>query len=129
MPYRFKGTTVEEAYQALKPETVVLAEAMGREVKRQGDIFAVPAPSVTKRELRAKGARFEKRGQLLKTNHVATEVAYLPGGLTMARGTLYHAPERRRPDHARRTIGSEWHIIQKNTVPVTKRATTRRNAA
>lgn len=41
------ATTVDEAYEALKPDTVKLAESMGRDVKRQGDIFAVPTTEST----------------------------------------------------------------------------------
>lgn len=116
-----KATTVEEAYEALKPDTVKIAEQMGREVARQGDIFAVPMLGLDKRTLREMGARFEKRGVLLGTNHVATEVAYLKDGRTLARGTLTHAPDFRRPDHKRVTLTKgQWHLTVKNTVPLTR---------
>jgi hypothetical protein len=111
-------TSIADAYEALKPDTVKLAEQMGREVHRQGDIFAVELKGVSKRELRKRGARFEKRGQLLGTNHVGTEVAYLPDGTTLVRGTLWHNPQWRRPDHVRCTVGKAWHIAIKNSVPV-----------
>jgi len=113
-----KPTTVAEAYLTLKPETVLLGEQMEREVRRQGDIFAVPL-SLDKRAIRKAGATFVKRGNLLGTNHEATEVAFLPGGLTLARGVLYHNPRGRRPDHIRRPLGKSWHVITKNTVPIT----------
>lgn len=114
------AATVEEALEALKPSTVRLAEQMGREVRRQGDIFAVAlSPDITRRRLTAMGARFVKRGTLLGTNHEATEVALLPDGTTVARGCLYHAPGSwRRPDHARVSLGSGFHVIVKNTVPL-----------
>lgn len=123
LPYRAKPTTVAEAYQILKPDPVLLAEQMGRKVSRQGDIFAVPVPSLDRKTLKAKGARFEKRGYILNTNHTATEVAYLPGGLTLAKGLLYHDPAGRQPDHARRKMGdgAGWHVVTKNTVPVAGR--------
>lgn len=111
-------STVAEAYEALKPEPVKLAEGMGRDVKRQGDIFAVELRTLDKRELRKLGATFEKRGNLLGTNHVATEVARMTDGTTLARGTLTHAPADRAPDHRRVKLGKPWHVIQKNTVPV-----------
>lgn len=134
LPYHCKATTVAEAYEALKPDVVKLAEQMGRSYTRQGDIFAIPAPAQTLRELRKTGARIAGRGNvdkyrnrempyLLGTNHTATEVAYLPNGVTLARGTLYHDPSGRAPDHIRRRIGDgkTWHIIVKNTVPLGRR--------
>lgn len=117
LPPKCTATTVEEAYAALKPDVVHLAEQMGREVKRQGDIFAVPLAGVTKRSLRKAGARFERRGALFSTNHVATETAYMPDGNTIVRGTLTHAPHGRRPDHHRVALG-DWHLVVKNTVPI-----------
>lgn len=118
LPPKATATTVEEALEELKPSAVKLAEQLGREVKRQGDIFGVPVQSLDKRTLTKQGARFEKLGQLISTNHIATEVAYLPDGRTMARGTLRHAPQWRQPDHKRVTLGKEWHLIVKNTVPI-----------
>jgi hypothetical protein len=117
---RCRATRIEEAYQALKPDVVTLAEQMGRTVHRQGDIFAVKlSDQITKRRLRKAGARFERRGPLLGTNHVATEVAYLPDGTTLARGILHHTPQGRRPDHVRvRLDGGVFHAIVKNTVPL-----------
>lgn len=117
LPPKVKPTTVEEAIETLKPSAVKLAEEAGREVKRQGDIFAVPMPGVTLRELKAQSGRHEKRGNLLGTNHAATEVVYV-GKQTYARGTIRHVPEFRRPDHKALTIGRDWHLILKNTVPV-----------
>jgi hypothetical protein len=118
LPPKTTPTTIEEAYEALKPDVVKLAEQMGREVARQGDIFAVPLVGVTKRALRTQGASFEKRGNLLGTNHVATEVARMPDGTTLARGVLTHAPARRAPDHVRVRIGNAFHVVVKNTVPL-----------
>lgn len=118
LPKGSEPTTVAEAYECLKPDTVRIAEQMGRTIHRQGDIFAVELRGVDKRELRKRGARFEKRGPLFGTNHVATETAYLPDGTTLVRGTLWHVPEWRDPDHRRVTVGKSWHIAIKNTVPV-----------
>lgn len=120
LPRGVKPTTVAEAYEALKPETVKMAEQMGRTVHRQGDIFAVELVGLTKREIRAKGARFERNGRLFSTNHEATETAYLPDGTTLVRGTLWHRPAGRAPDHRRVTVGKSWHIAIKNTVPLSK---------
>jgi hypothetical protein len=130
MPPRVKPTTVAEAYEFLKPEPVLLAEQMGRKISRQGDIFAIAAPSFDRRTLRKMGAAFEKRSEmrergqepramLLGTNHRATEVARMPNGSTLARGQLYHDPIGREKDHVARKLGDgqTWHLIIKNTVP------------
>lgn len=128
MPPRVKPTTVDEAYEFLKPEPVLMAEQMERRITRQGDIFAIATPSLDRRTLRKMGAAFEKRSQrvsgkimaqLLDTNHCATEVARMPNGVTLARGQLYHDPIGRDRDHVARKMGDGkgWHIIVKNTVP------------
>ena len=117
LPPKVKPTTVEEALATLKPRTVKLAEQMGREVKRQGDIFAVPIVNLDTRKLSKQAASRIKMGHVFNTNHVVTEQMVMPDGTVYARGTLRHAPEFRRPDHARVTIGKEWHLILKNTVP------------
>lgn len=130
MPPGVRPTTVAEAYEFLKPEPVLLAEQMGRRISRQGDIFAIAAPSFDRRTLRKMGAAFEKRSErqergqepramLLHTNHRATEVARMPNGSTLARGQLYHDPIGRERDHVARKLGDgqTWHLIIKNTVP------------
>lgn len=59
---------------------------------------------------------------LYGTAHTATEVATLPDGRQFARGVLYHDPavigQRRDADHARRPLGKQWHLMARNTVPV-----------
>ncbi|UDL15469.1 hypothetical protein SEA_PEPE25_94 [Microbacterium phage Pepe25] len=133
LPPKVRPTTVEEALETLKPAAVKLAEQMGRDVKRQGDIFAIAMPGLTLRELKAQGGvhiRKPKlvdidgrttwdgpRPQLINTNHEATEIV-LVGSQTYARGTIKHVPDFRRPDHRPTPLGKEWHLIQKNTVPV-----------
>jgi hypothetical protein len=136
LPRGAKPTTVAEAYEALKPDPVKLAEQMGRPIFRQGDIFGVPT-RLDRKTLKAMGARVVRRNMnidspperpielpyVLHTNHTATEVAYLPNGLTLARGTMYHDPNGREADHARRRIGDgkSWHVVVKNTVPIATR--------
>ncbi len=117
LPPKVHPTTVTEALETLKPSAVKLAEQAGRDVKRQGDIFAIPMPGVTLRDLKKQGGVHEKAGNLLGTNHQASEVVTLDGQ-TYARGTIRHVPEWRRPDHRPVTIGREWSLILKNTVPV-----------
>jgi hypothetical protein len=58
-------TTVREAYRDLKPETVKLAEAMGKDVKRQGDIYAIPT-ELTTRQLRSMGATFGRKNHRIR---------------------------------------------------------------
>lgn len=111
-----KPATYEEAIESLKPEAVKYAESIGRDVRRQGDIFAIPMPSLTLKELKKMGGVHEQRGTLLGTNHRATEVVRV-GKHTYARGTLRHVPEFRRPDHKMVPLGRQWHLVQKNTVP------------
>lgn len=120
LPRGSKPTTLAEAIECLKPEPVLLAEAEGRLVQRQGDIFAIELATVDRKALRAAGATFERMGELLHTNHVATDVAHLPNGVTVARGTLHHKPQGRRPDHIRQKLGDgkTWFVIVRNTVPV-----------
>ena len=110
-------TTVDEALEALKPAAVLLAESEGRQVFRQGDIFAIQT-GLTKRELTKRGAVYGRGVSLLGTNHVATEVALLPTGTQLVRGSLRHEPGSRAADHARVKLGDGWFVVVKNTVPV-----------
>jgi len=125
LPRTSKATTVEQAYEDLKPESVKEAESAGMEVERQGDIFAIPTSLTTKQvrmltpHRKGRIVKRPKRG-LLETNHTASEVMYATYGRVYARGLLYHAPgEHRPPDHARRKLGDgkTWHLLTKNTVP------------
>lgn len=60
------ATTYEEAIEALKPESVQLAEAMGRTVERQGDIFAIPMPGMTLADLKGRGGQIVRRSDTRK---------------------------------------------------------------
>jgi hypothetical protein len=116
---RCTARTVAEALDALAPRIVHAALAQGREVERQGDIFAIPT-KLDRATLRKRGAVFHggRSIDLLDTNHVATEVAVVRGAV-YARGCLYHDPGFRARDHARRKMGDgkTWHLIVRNTVP------------
>jgi hypothetical protein len=132
-----KASTVEEAYEALKPDAVKLALQMGKDVKRQGDIFAIPVSASTQ-ELIDGMKRYGRRNKtkatehidnlvqnsmLLGTSHQGTEVIHAKDGNVYAKGCLWHVPDNRRNDHARVNLGSDWHIIVKNTVPIVKART------
>jgi hypothetical protein len=115
-------STVAEAYDALKPAEVKHYEASGGTVTRQGDIFALPMPHLTTRDL--DGPTLHS-GRLLGTSHIATEVRVVRAigsdpVVTYARGWLRHRPERswNRPQHSPRKMedGRTWHRIVKNTV-------------
>jgi hypothetical protein len=126
--------SLAEAYEALKPNVVKLAEVEGRQVVRQGDIFAVELEWTTRQiaamlrpEDMLPGAphsikeHITRMAPLLGTNHVATEQVTLPSGAVLARGILWHKPAFRDPDHRRQYLGKKWHVIAKNTVPVLDR--------
>lgn len=111
-------TTIEEAYESLKPEAVRLAESMGRKVKRQGDIFAIPLKDFTPKREPTEDLRVDL------TNHRVTGgLIYREGGnkVFFARGKLMHRPRFRRPDHKTLRLGRQWHLVLKNTVPVVDR--------
>lgn len=130
-------STVEEAYELLKPPIVKQAIAEGREVTRQGDIFAIPTELTTndlkKRHTPWGKGRVVKRPRfgLLDTNHTASEVIFATGGRIYARGLLYHVPQGgRTADHARRKMddGRTWHLLTRNTVPRQRVSPTREEA-
>lgn len=109
-------TTVEEAYQALQPESVLRARAQGRKVMRQGDMFFIQA----KGEEGPPEDRIVDDARLFDTNHYVSELAR-HNGLLMVRGRVFHNPSGRRPDHkAIRLRGRGWWIAVRNTVPVTQ---------
>lgn len=117
LPDGVSPSTVDEAFECLKPESVKQAEAEGRDVVRQGDVFAFEVsyrpgtlkamgaerPGLDKRELEAL-AYMHKQGEtrermpgmgkterwVLGVNHTATDVLVTPAGQTLAKGTLRH---------------------------------------
>jgi hypothetical protein len=125
LPRDAQPKTLEEAYQALKPESVKTAEAQGKKVKRQGDIFLIPVdPPVSelKGPLNRRGRKESPHSwsHILRTNHAAEE-RFNYRGLTYVRGRIVHAPLRRRADHVTLRLGRHWHLAVKNTVPVVGR--------
>jgi hypothetical protein len=137
LPPGVRPMTVAEAYDTLKPQAVITAEALGRDVMRQGDIYWIPMPDLTTKDLKAQG-RFTRRevkyeprawgppraisysdASVLSTNHTVTEKVQV-GRLTYAKGIMRHEPDGRQPDHARIKLGDgkTWGLVVKNTVPI-----------
>jgi hypothetical protein len=116
LPPAARPTTVEEAYQALQPESVLRARAQRRKIKRQGDMFFIQAQG----EEGPPEKSIVTDARLFDTNHYVSELAR-HNGLVMVRGRVFHNPSGRRPDHrAIRLPGKAWWIAVRNTVPVVK---------
>jgi hypothetical protein len=109
-------STYDESIEALKPESVKLAEAQGIAVLRQGDMFAIQT-DYTDADLREMGAKFAY-ARLYGTSHVVSDAARLPDGTVFGRGEMKHVPSNRRADHADlKLVPDSWYLIVKNTVP------------
>lgn len=116
LPRGVKVSTVEDAILALSPRIVHAAIAQGREVKRQGDMFAIPTELSTIELKRRGGRNIERMVGVFGTDHVVTERITGRGGATYARGVIHHRPGGT-PDHRRVRLGNQWHLMVPNTVP------------
>lgn len=85
--------TFEEAIESLAPDSVKTARDMGREVVRQGDMFAIPM-DITTRELRAMGATFERRRVTVKLTDYAASMVRAQRALAATRDQLPAEPKR-----------------------------------
>lgn len=115
-----KVETYDEAIEALKPNSVKIAEKKGLDVLRQGDMFAIPTKYST-RDLKKMGAHITTPmfSGLYGTVHITEKTARLPDGTEFGRGFLYHRPRGRTPDHHDLPLSdAKWYLIVKNTVPV-----------
>jgi hypothetical protein len=121
VPSKAVVNSVEDAILALSPPIVHAAVAQGREVKRQGDMFAIPTGLTTKDIKERTGAPIEKMKGVLGTDHVASESIVGKGRATYARGYLHHRPTMRRSDHQSVKLGKEWHLMVPNAVPRRRR--------
>lgn len=115
LPPGFSGTTVEDAYQALQPESVKRALAQNRKVLRQGDMFFIQV----RKEPTPEPHQVVTKGRLFDTNHKA-EMVGRRNRVWFARGKVYHDPLGRRPDHKPLHLPRGWWIIVRNTVPVVR---------
>lgn len=186
LPRKAETSSVAAAIESLKPPVVVTAESYGIDVKRQGDLFAVPT-EYSMRDLRRMGADIRQsskasegarntireransdyldalarlgipsqswasvtevqrrnrmtlaetyrdratreqrefdarmgihlRRELYGTRHVGTDIAILPSGVTLARGTIRHTGGQ----HRYLSLGKVWHIVARNTVPLAR---------
>lgn len=117
LPRSSKAETVQAAIDDLMPSAVRAAMDAGRDVIRQGDIFAVQTDLTTK-DVYARAARRARRSlverdnvqpregepattseareivRIFGTMHTATEVAITREGVTFIRGRLYHDVDR-----------------------------------
>jgi hypothetical protein len=109
-----KVTSIKDAYEVLIPLQVAYAKALGREVIRQGEIFAIRSDIPT-RDLSRPSYKWSI---LHDSTHVATEVR-VHLGRTYARGTMRHQPwlvtAGRRADHTMKMLGKTWWEIYRNT--------------
>lgn len=111
-------------------------ELLARVAKHFPDVPEIPRYS-WKRRLSWKPSSWDKTrsveaSALYGTAHTATEVATLPDGRQYARGIMYHDPavigQTREADHRRQKLGKQWHLVARNTVPVSGVGTGRRAA-
>lgn len=109
-------SSVEEARRALKPASVVAAEAAGRKVLRQGDLFAIET-DFTEADVHRMG-KVSMQKPLYGTAHYATWVCELPDGVMLASDAIVHKPQFRDPDHKVLELGGRWWVVARNTVPV-----------
>jgi hypothetical protein len=114
LPPDVHPTTVAEAYEALKPQSVVIAEKEKRKIKRQGDMFLIRTKWKPDQY-----AKVQKRQYVHGTNHQA-ELYCEYNGMVYVKGNLFHRPLGRRPDHKTLHLGYRWYLCVKNTVPVTR---------
>jgi hypothetical protein len=115
-----KARTIADALESLKPG-IVLAN-VGKEIKRQGDMFFIPMSELEK--VKPIPFRYpDKNERIHGTNHIARESVKVHGIGTFVRGKIEHDSARRSwngrilsRDH--KTIKLDtWHLAIKNRVP------------
>ena len=120
------ASSVGEARESLKPQSVKEALANGVRVQRQGDLFFI-ATEMSDDDLRII-TDDEYSSPLYGTAHCATRVVQLPTGVMLASGVVRHKPEGRAPDHLDLALGGGWWLVARNTVPAERRTQQERPA-
>lgn len=116
------ASSVSEARESLKPQSVRNALSHGVEVKRQGDLFFIATP-ISDEDIKMDGGSpaGPHTTPLYGTAHTATRVSLLPNGVMLAKGIVRHLPsiigQKREPDHADLALGPGWWLVARNTVP------------
>lgn len=112
LPY--KVSSVEEAYNALKPEEVKQAERLGLEVKRQGEWFFIPVDKeinikLNKEKNVSRSALLPNRDRNRRLMHLATRL-FTDNKKMYAKGTVRHLEKQ----HRMLTLPS-WYEVYENT--------------
>jgi len=114
-------SSVEDAYNFLKPKAVREAEAQGSNILRQGEWFAIPTKLLTSelmRDVEQGLAGYRKEHILGRDGHhkLAEAVIYRAGerkGQVFARGVMQHTQE----EHIDLDLGDRrWYLIVHNVV-------------
>jgi hypothetical protein len=120
LPHRV--ASVEEAFSALKPSVVSLAEGLGKEVKRQGEWFFIKFEREELKSLGIKVKDFTRRGYLLpkedvsSNDHIATRAFINDSGRMFVTGTIRHKNRwGGRGDHRTVKLGMEVYEAHVNT--------------
>lgn len=110
--------TISDAYRALRPRSVVLADRQQKKVKRQGDMFFI------RMEKGWTPLQEPREAYLHKSNHYALSVSKnlrSNDGLTYVQGDVMHRPDGRPADHRKLRLGTDyWWLCVPNAVPVAR---------
>jgi len=124
LPAKSRVKTVEDAILALAPPIVHAAIAQQRDVKRQGDMFAIPTELTTTEVKLLTGGTIRRMRGIFGTDHIVTESYVGRNRVTYGRGVIHHRPAGRQPDHRSVRLDKVWHLMVPNTVPRRRRGAT-----
>jgi hypothetical protein len=112
LPMRLASVT--KAFDCLKPAAVHAAELEGKEVKRQGEWFFIPAVSAPPGRSKARQAALPRRNDAGNL-HVVPHLQI--GGTLFVKGSVYHRDGRtERASRQHRTLRLDgWHTAHRNT--------------
>jgi hypothetical protein len=118
------AASITEVYESLQPFPVRKAFEEGLKVLRQGDVFAVPTPLMTKQipaKTRKRAYIFDistEQYRVPAESHTCSElhlVEQVDGNEWYGRGIMRHEPYRRLSQHKRVRLGNVWYRFYKNT--------------